>query len=188
MGSEHEKQIVMALTPYLVAFPQSKMTAEGLVIYAKALGGLSLGALNAAMMKLIKTSKFFPTIAEILEAAESLKQFASGQRLPTPAEAWAEVQHEAKRKYFYRPWELSCPEVEAAAKQFGKYELCTLKAEELGIARAQFTRIYDTIANRARDEAINREVLAALPLGEARGNLSILNANGKKTSARQRGK
>ena len=50
MNKNHEAEIVMTLTPYLVAFPQSKMTAEGLIIYAKALHDLSLAEINAAML------------------------------------------------------------------------------------------------------------------------------------------
>lgn len=164
MDTEHEAKIIMTLTPYVVGFPQSKMTAESLVIYAKALSSLSVAEINAAMLKLMRTCKFFPTVAEIFEEARVMKEFAEGRRLPTPDEAWAEAQKEVRTKHLHGgEWEFSCPEVKTAVERFGKFELCNLKIDETNTARAQFMRIYKSIVERARDEKTNREVLNSLP-------------------------
>ena len=168
MKKEHETEIIMTLTPYLLAFPQSKMTAEGLVIYAKALSSLSIAEINAAMLKLMRTCKFFPTVAEIFEQATVMKDFASGKEIPSPDEAWAEVQSEVRRKHLYREWEYSCPEVKAAAEHFGKFELCNLKVDEVNTARAQFMRIYKAVVERARDKKANWQVMKSLPQSQAR--------------------
>ena len=160
MNKEHEQEIIMTLTPYLLAFPQSKMTAEGLVIYAKALSSLSIAEINAAMLKLMRTCKFFPTVAEIFEQATVMKDFASGKEIPSPDEAWAEVQSEVRRKHLYREWEYSCPEVKAAAEHFGKFEVNT--------ARAQFMRIYKAIVDRARDKKANWQVMKSLSQSQAK--------------------
>lgn len=166
--TEHEENIIIALTPYLVAFPQNKMTSEGLVIYAKALSSLSIAEINAAMLKLMHTCKFFPAVAEIFEQAAVMKEFASGGGLPSPDEAWAEVQKEVRRKYTYGEWEYSCPEVKAAAERFGKYELCNLKTDEVNTARAQFMRIYKSIVDRARDKKANWQVMKSLPKNQVK--------------------
>lgn len=175
MDNKHEAEIIMALTPYVVGFPQSKMTAESLVIYAKALNSLSIAEINAAMLKLMRTCKFFPTVAEIFEEARILKEFASASSIPSPDEAWAEVEIQVKTNHLYRKWEYSCDEVKRAAERFGKYELCNLQIDEVNTARAQFMRIYKSIVERARDEKTNREVLNSLPkeqVEELTGNLT----------------
>ena len=164
MKKEHETEIIMTLTPYLLAFPQSKMTAEGLVIYAKALSSLSIAEINAAMLKLMRTCKFFPTVAEIFEQAAVMKDFASGKEIPSPDEAWAEVQREVRRKHLYREWEYSCPEVKAAVEHFGKYELCTLQVDDMNTARAQFMRIYKA----TRDKKANWQVMKSLSQSQAK--------------------
>ena len=65
----NEKEIIRILAPYLVAYPQCKVTAEALIVYANALKTLSLTQIQMAMDKLIRTSKFFPSVAEIYEDA-----------------------------------------------------------------------------------------------------------------------
>ena len=164
LSVNHEAKIVDALMPYLLAFPQSKITAEGLVIYAKALSVLSIAEINAAMLKLMRTCKFFPSVAEIFEQAEVMREFAANTEALSPDEAWEEVQRQVRQKHLMGgEWEYSCPEVKTAVERFGKYELCTLKIDDVNTARAQFMRIYKSVVDRAKDKRINGEVLAALP-------------------------
>lgn len=160
---EHQKQIVMCLTPYLLAFPHNKLSQEGLVIYAKALSELSIPAIDAAMLLIMKTSKFFPTVAEIFEAAEVMQDFVQGTGLPSPDEAWAEAIREAHDKFVYGKWELSTPEIEQAVNNFGKMALCELTPEGMNTARAQFMRIYSAICSRKKDKTVNENVLKSLP-------------------------
>ena len=163
MSEEHEEEIVVALTPYLVAFPQSKMTDEGLVIYAKALSSLSVEEINAAMMKLLWTLKFFPTVAEIFEAAKSVREYAEDSALPTAADAWGEVMGLARKCGLYQAWEYSCPEVMATVERFGRREICMMEERDVNTARAQFMRMYDTIVRRKEDNRENKTVLEMLP-------------------------
>ena len=175
MNKEHEKEILMTLTPYLVAFPQSKMTKEGLKIYIRALSSLSTAEINAAMLKLMRTCRFFPTVAEIFEQAEIMREFASGGGFPSPDEAWAEAQREVRRKHLMGgEWEYSCPEVKAAVERFGKFELCNLKIDDVNTARAQFMRIYKSIIDRAKDKKTNKEVMDALPNNQVKELMGML--------------
>ena len=163
MSREHQKEIVMALVPYLLAFPQSKMTQEGLLVYAKALQSLSVAEVDVAMLKLMRTCRFFPSVAEIFEQADAMKSYARNSSLPSPDEAWQEAMREAHDKFVYGKWELSTPEVQQAVDNFGKMALCELEPEGMNTARAQFMRIYSSILDRKRDRRISAEVMKSLP-------------------------
>lgn len=171
----HQAQIVKTLIPYLMALPQSKINEASLVVYARALSSLGVAQIDAAMLKLMRTVKFFPTIAEIFEQVDNIQQFASKSEVPSENEAWHEAMRLAHDKFLYGKWECSCREVELAIKQFGKQELCTLESDNVNTARAQFMRIYNSIVNRERDRKVNGTILKALPqkaLNEIIGGLA----------------
>ena len=160
---KHQMEIVATLTPYLMALPQSKINEGSLVIYARALSSLSIAEIDAAMLKLMKTSKWFPTIAEIFEASENIETFITGKSKPTADMAWAEAMKLAHDKWIYGKWEYSCKEVELAVNYFGKMELCQIETDNINIARSQFMRIYESVLKRQRDIKTNGEVLNQLP-------------------------
>lgn len=155
--------ITKMLSPYLAVFPSCKIDSVGLVMYAKALLPLSLPVIEAALTKLLQTSVFFPSVAEIFKEADEMERFAlaksSDSRVSTAAEAWEEVQRLVKDCYVYKKWEFSCPQVEKAAKQFGIKELCVLESNAVNTARAQFMRIYDSIVNQNLADRQNQRAL-----------------------------
>ena len=155
--------ITKMLSPYLALFPSCKIDSVGLVMYAKALLPLSLPVIEAALTKLLQTSVFFPSVAEIFKEADEMERFAlaksSGSRVPTAAEAWEEVQELVKDCYVYKKWGFSCTQVEKAAKQFGIKELCVLESNAVNTARAQFMRIYDSIVNQNLADRQNQRAL-----------------------------
>ena len=159
-----EEAILRIIKPYASVFPNSaKMQPEAWPIYARALSALSPEEISAAMLKLMRTSKFFPTIAEIFEAARSVRETADGSGLPTAAEAWEEVIAQARKNGLYRKWEYSCQEVEAALKAFGKEELCMTETAQVNTSRAQFMRMYKEICERKQEIRENNAVLDMLP-------------------------
>lgn len=162
-SQEKLMDITKMLSPYLAVFPSCKIDSVGLVMYAKALLPLSLPVIEAALIKLLQTSVFFPSVAEIFEEADEMERFAlaksSGSRVPTAAEAWEEVQKLVKDCYVYKKWEFSCQQVEKAAKQFGIKELCVLESNAVNTARAQFMRIYDSIVNQNLADRQNQRAL-----------------------------
>lgn len=163
MDKNHQASIVKVLVPYAVAWPQSKINDATYVIYARALSCLSLTQIDAAMLKLMRTSKFFPTIAEIFEQVENIQHFARGTDAPTADEAWGEAMRLAHDKSVYGKWEYSCEAVKIAVKRFGKNELCCLETDNVNTARAQFMRIYESVIKQHKDKKINKSVLKALP-------------------------
>lgn len=162
-SQEKLMDITKMLSPYLAIFPSCKIDSVGLVMYAKALLPLSLPVIEAALIKLLQTSVFFPSVAEIFKEADEMERFAlaksSGSRVPTAAEAWEEVQRLVKDCYVYKKWEFSCQQVEKAAKQFGIKELCVLESNAVNTARAQFMRIYDSIVNQNLADRQNQRAL-----------------------------
>lgn len=163
-----ETEIVKLLRQYLSAFPNAAMQDSAWAIYARALSPLSLEEINAAMLKLLRTFKFWPSVAEIFEAAKSVRETAAGSGLPTAAEAWEEVMRLARAHGLYRKWEYSCPEVKAALQAFGKEELCLTETAQANTSRAQFMRMYAEICRRRQDERENEAVLSALPKARER--------------------
>lgn len=160
-----EEAILKVIKPYVFVFPNSsKMQPEAWPIYARALSVLTVEEVSAAMMKLMQTAKFFPTIAEILEAAHSIKITAEGNAVPAAAEAWGEIMKQARKNGMDRKWEFSCPEVEYTLKMYGgKSMICMMEERDMPTCRAQFMRMYNEIVERKRTERENQEVLDRLP-------------------------
>ncbi|WP_337774344.1 hypothetical protein [Mitsuokella jalaludinii] len=162
MVQEDVSKVMKLLVTCRKAFPSSKADAETLALYVKVLAPLSYAEIEAAVLRIMRTSRFFPTAAEIFEAAEKVKQAANNTGLPDAGEAWHEVEENVYRNHVYHPWTYSCPEVEKAVKRFGKKELCSLGEHEVNTARAQFMKIYNEIVARRREDRADRHVLAQM--------------------------
>lgn len=159
MEQKDVARVMKLLVTCRKAFPASRADAETLALYVKVLEPLSYVEIEAAVMRIMRTAKFFPTPAEIFEAAEKMEQAASGSGLPDAGEAWREVEENVYRNHVYKPWTYSCQEVEKAVSRFGKKELCSLGEHEVNTARAQFMRIYNEIVARGREDRANEHVL-----------------------------
>lgn len=157
-----EAEILAVLMQYVSAFPNAREMPEAtLAIYGRALSTLSPAEVNAAMMRLVRTAKFFPTISEILDAAKTVKEYVSGMEKPTADEAWEMVMQCSKKIGLMHKWELP-EDVNKAVRRFGKEELCRLEMNAVNTARAQFMRMYDSILRRSEDRKENEDVLKAI--------------------------
>lgn len=157
------KDIIRVLAPYLMAFPSSKMNEGALMIYAKALEDLEIEKIEASMQMLLKTSKFFPSVAEIFEKAEMVDEYVNkqtGKEIDlTPAEAWEDAIKTLKSQspYSQEPYQFANKMVEKAVKQFGLSEMLMLSQNEVNTARSQFMRIYDALLQRGKkDKEVQR--------------------------------
>ena len=160
---QHQAEIVRTLAPYLMAFPQSKINTGSLLVYARALSPLSIAEVDAAMLKLMRTSKFFPTVAEIFEQAESVRETACGQETASVDEAWHDVMKQVHDAFVYREPAFSSDEIKRAALNMGWTALCNLEPDGMNTARAQFRDIYLGILRRKKDQQHNKAVLEQLP-------------------------
>lgn len=134
-----------------------------MIVYARALSSLSIAEIDAAMLKLMRTVKFFPSLAEIFEQAENVKSFAGHNEAKSADEAWREVLQEVHDAFVYRKPKFSSKEIERAALNMGWTALCNLGTNEMNTARAQFRDIYNGIIKREKDKKVNNEVLKTLP-------------------------
>lgn len=91
------------------AFPESTVEA-----YTLGLIDLDYGRANAAVVELVRTSRFLPKVAEIREAIVEAEL-----ELPAPELAWEEVLEAIRRVGPYRTPTWSSPEVAAAVRAVG---------------------------------------------------------------------
>lgn len=190
MTSKETEKVMKLLVTCRKAFPHSKADAETLTLYVRLLESLSYAEIEAAVFKTMRTCKFFPTVAEILEAAQSVKGEATETDIPTAGEAWKEAMDNVRKNHLYKQWTYSTPEVKQAVEQFGKMELIALEEDAMNTARAQFMRIYNAVVEKRKDRRVNRETLNALPkghvnmlVGDLTGKLSVLPGGKKEAGA-----
>ena len=145
----NEARRLVAVT--LAAYPsmQEKDLSLTAAVWQKMLGDLTMENLEKAVLKIIATKKFFPSISEIRSEAVS---FAAPLH-PLPEEAWAEVMAQLDP---YRTPQYSDPLIHRAVKAIGYLNLCM--SERIGVERAHFLQIYgaflQTDTNRRQNEAV----------------------------------
>lgn len=154
------------------AFPgmQQKDLRATAELWAELLGDLDYRLAEAALARVLLTAKYFPTIAEIREAAMEIKQPEGG--LPSPESAWEEVLQQVRKVGWIGEPKWSHPAVgRAALALHGSWQqLCaSLTEDSLAADRAHFMRIYASLTQRERDAATLppalREAVAAISDG-----------------------
>lgn len=161
--TDSEKRYALALTPLLHVCVNAKdVTQNKIRAYAIALSDLDLGALSAGVMRCLRTKTFFPAIPEIREAANTMTEYVTGTGMKSPDEAWKEVQCQMQEAFIYKKPVFSTPEIELAATSMGWTSLCATPADVIGVARAQFLKLYESVCNRKEEHKINDQVLQSL--------------------------
>lgn len=125
------------------AFPRDKCPPETFAIYLRELGDLPVDVLQAAARDLIRTCRFFPSIAEIRAAAA---EFLLG--LPTETEALAQVE---ARLRWTRDREGEAPAVHPLVRQAAEHVggFSTFRATDApSVIRGQFLNIYRDLRSR----------------------------------------
>jgi len=153
------EKVIDTLAPLICAYPNAQITEETIQVYAIALSELNESELAAAVMRCMRTCKFFPSIAEILEAAQKMIEAASGTGAKDADEAWNEVQRQMQVAFVYKKPIFSTPEIEQAALAMGWIGLCETPTDQIGVARAQFLRLYEATCRRKHDKRINDNVI-----------------------------
>lgn len=137
-------------------FPQSKADAETLLLYVAALDDLTYPQIKAGVLNLMNTAKFFPTIAEIREAAEKMTLHANGNDKPDAGAAWGEVMKYIVRRgpYDSRPFPWSCEEVHEAVRRIGSTTLFEMTNDDVPTVRAQFRDIYKGVLSEKKEHKV----------------------------------
>ena len=156
------KNIVKLLGAYLKMYPECKLTAEGLAMYSRPLGKYSLEQIRVAMDKLSETSEFFPKPVHIIKEINNLAVHVAteGRGIPDAGEAFREMIEQAKRhSVFTDKWKFSTPAIAKAVQRFGKNEVLYMNESDIGIARAQFRKIYEEELHKQAERKLNNEIL-----------------------------
>jgi hypothetical protein len=159
------KDIVKTLSLYLEMFPECKLSPTGLNMYAATLSKYSVAQVKAAMDKLmadVETGTYFPKPAHIIKAINDLAVHVStdGRGIPDAGEAFREMIEQAKlHSVFTDKWEFSTPAIAKAVQRFGKNTVLYMNESDIGIARAQFRKIYEEELHKQAERKLNNEVL-----------------------------
>lgn len=121
------------------AFPRAEVDEATLKVYSQALRDLDIDEARTAVWSVVRTSRFFPTVAEI--RGEYLRRFIDA---PSPAEAWAQIER-ADKSIGGLPHPLVR---EAFSMVGGRWALKT--SDNLVALRAHFWRIYDDLVAGAK--------------------------------------
>ena len=120
------------------------------------LADLDAAVAKAAIIKVCRESQFFPSVAQIVAAAEALDSRL--EQLPTAAEAWEEVSRLIQLVGPYRSPEYSSDLVRRATRAIGWRQLCTGENPEAD--RAHFLKIYESMRGKYRENRANEAALA----------------------------
>jgi len=146
------KEIVTLLSMATANFPSTQkqdLTAT-LMLWEKALSDIPYQVAENAVIKVLATSKFFPTIAEIREAATQLRQ----PRKIDAMEAWGQIMTAVRRYGSYRESEgvASLPaDIAKMVERFTWREICT--NDNPDTLRAQFRMAWEVESKRENEYA-----------------------------------
>ena len=157
--NQDQQMAAEILRPLLAAYPNARLTADSIFVYAVALSELHPRQLQAGVLRCMRTCKFFPSIAEIMEAAQDVTEQANGTKVAAPDEAWNEVQRQLQEAFIYKKPVFSTPEIERAALAMGWIGLCETPTNQIGTARAQFLRLYESVCSRQKSNQVNENVI-----------------------------
>ena len=143
-----EGQVAKLVAVLIAGYPSARITAETSAVYERMLRDLDYAAVNAAVEWLLATSKWLPTVAEIREAAHSLRD---GEVKPG-GEAWGLVITAVRLHGRYRTpgvdFEFGDPVVAQCVAAMARFEIC--ESENSTADRARFIELYDRLAAQRR--------------------------------------
>ena len=153
MASSGEVARIMGVMAH--AYPRYELTADSVKVYGVMLSDIPVEILEAAARQIMAELKFFPSIAEWREMAHKL--MIGELQIPSAYEAWENAMAQVRRcgEYYryqvnQRTPEYSHPLVEKAVNVIGYRHLC--ESENIGIERAHFFKIYESLLSRAEQE------------------------------------
>ena len=161
-----EEQIGVTLSKFLTYFPYLDVKADSnihviIATYARELAlEFDADTIYAAMTKIVKTAKFYPSFGEISQQAKSFKNHINRIEEPkTGDEAWQEALKVAQGS----GREFSSEEIKKAFNAIGYRTIAYSDESSLPYIRAQFIKAYETFLKRKEDFTINENI--ALKLG-----------------------
>jgi len=147
-----KSEVVLIYAALTIAYPKLAEPDETTIeLWHKAMADVDYKVAEVAVQKLILENTFPPSIAEVRAAIAEIMNPA----IPTPAEAWGEVERAMRLYGYYREKEAldSMSEItRQTVKYMGWADICM--SEKPGVTRGQFLEMYKQIANRRRSESL----------------------------------
>lgn len=156
------REVAQIVATLAAAYPNAQVSEATSAVYERMLLDLDFETTERAVARLLGTSRFLPTIAEIRGAAADL---ALGP-VRSGAEAWLDVIEEIRRVGQYEAPKFADPLVAEIVRKCGWYGLCT--DDNLVSDRARFIEAYDAAAGRKRADVASGIPLPATAALEAR--------------------
>lgn len=144
MKRSEAAEIVMML---IGAYPNAKTSASTSQVYETMLADLDVGTARAAVVKLVATSKWMPTVAEVREAAAEV---VSGP-VRSGADAWLDVMGAIRRVGSYEAPRFDDALTASIVSRWGWRTICETAAAP---DRARFIETYDGLARQARSREV----------------------------------
>lgn len=138
----------------MAAFPHGAITEKTSEVYETLLADLDFETAKKACARLIATSRFLPSIAEIRAAATELEH--GPRRLGS--EAWGDVVEAIHRVGSYRIPRFDDPCVAEVVKRLGWRNLA-LEGTNDSADRARFVELYDQLQARAQLDVVSGQAL-----------------------------
>lgn len=136
-----------------------KFTTEQARLYLLMTKDIPEPVLVKAIEALIKESPFLPTVAEIRSRAEALYKAAQGAEPPDAGRGWGEVVREISRTGCYGKPKIKDPTAAEVVRRMGWKEICASPANETGVIRGQFLKMYAMLQESHKAERHNRALL-----------------------------
>ena len=144
MNDNEFAEIIVILS---TSYPNFKVTKDTVRIYKMMLNDIPLEFLQAGALKHTSENKWFPTIAELREAAFAVMLNKPG--IPSAFEAWQEaIEHCRKGDYT----SYSHPLIEKAVNIIGIPYWKTMLEEQEMATRAQFIKVYESLFTRTEED------------------------------------
>jgi hypothetical protein len=143
------------------AYRDAKLNAEASQVYEAMLADLDFGLAQEAVWRLIRTSKWLPTVAEIRQTAADIERGP----VRRGAEAYADVIAEIRRVGSYGTPRFADPVTAECVKAMTWRGLCL--GDNEAADRARFIELYDSLAARQRVDIVAGRQLPSGPAKRA---------------------
>ena len=155
-----QKEVTVILAPLFVLFNKEADKAR-LTLYGKYLQPFPIDLLEKAVDKIILTSKFLPTVADIVEEVKSLDN-STKPISDDWDEAWRIINREMYRcaATDRKPNFEGNEAIEVILPPYAFHELCMTLEKDMPIVKAQLREMYKTakarLANKRKNNVINQ--------------------------------
>lgn len=151
-------ETLKALSALQLAYPKD-FSEQQLDFYVNMLNDIPPDILFAAVRKLINTSSFLPTIAELRAEANTVAKMAAGKETMNADEAWGKVQKAIASVGMYEVPDFDDEILAETVKNLGWKEICQTPIEDTAILRAQFRKAFEQASTRRAEK---RETMTAI--------------------------